>query len=269
MIQYRMFIVLFLLLITSRAYDENLAKYAVNLAQSSYIVSEPNQWNCDTCLPTIINEYVTEKEGVRVLQGYDSYTNTLYASYRGSTNIMNWIDNIQIRKVYPYNDTSIGISKGFYKEYSHVKTQVLYNIETLSKKYEVYNLLLTGHSAGASMATLLAYDILTLYPQYNVKYLITFGSPRVGNDEFANKMKKSNIVSYRVTHYYDIVPHVPEEVLGYLHISNEIWYNEQNSAYIICNDNELEDDLCSNTCAPTHCTSIDDHLYYLNVTMGS
>lgn len=64
-----MFIVLFLLFITSRTYDEKMAKYVVNLAQSSYIVSEPNQWNCDTCLPTIINEYVAEKEGVRVVQG--------------------------------------------------------------------------------------------------------------------------------------------------------------------------------------------------------
>jgi hypothetical protein len=264
-----MFIVLFLLFITSNAYDENLTKYVVNLAQSSYMVSDTNQWNCDTCLPTITNEYVTEKEGVRVLQGYDSYTNTLYASYRGSTNIVNWIDNIQIRKVYPYNDTSVGVSKGFYKEYNHVKEQVLNNFETLSTKYELHNLLLTGHSAGASMATLLAYDILTLYPQYNVKFLITFGSPRVGNDDFANKMKNSNIESYRVTHYYDIVPHVPEEILGYLHISNEIWYNEKNSEYSICHDNVKEDDLCSNTCAPTRCTSIDDHLYYLNVTIGS
>lgn len=258
-----------ILFVLSQSYDENLAQYIVNLAQSSYIVSNSNDWSCDTCLSNIINEYVTEKEGVRVLQGYDTYTQSLYASYRGSTNIVNWIDNIQIRKVYPYNDTSIGVSKGFYKEYTHVKDQVLNNFELLSKKYNTKQMLVTGHSAGASMATLLAYDILTLYPQYNVKYLITFGSPRVGNSEFVSKMKKFNIESYRVTHYYDIVPHVPEEVLGYLHISNEIWYNEKNSEYTVCNDNIGEDDLCSNMCAPTHCTSIDDHLYYLNVTMGS
>jgi len=82
-------------------------------------------------------------------------------------------------------------------------------------------------------------------------------------------MNGYDYTSYRVTHYYDIVPHVPEEFMGYSHISNEIWYNEENSEYTICNDKMDEDDNCSNSCSPTKCTSTSDHLYYLNVTMGN
>ena len=33
--------------------------------------------------------------------------------------------------------------------------------------------------------------------------------------------------------------------------------------------NNEEDSLCSNSCGPLHCTSIDDHLHYLNITMGT
>ena len=82
-------------------------------------------------------------------------------------------------------------------------------------------------------------------------------------------LNKYNYISYRVTHYYDIVPHIPEEFMGYSHISNEIWYNEINSIYNICNDNVNEDSKCSNSCAPTKCTSTSDHLYYLNISMGN
>ena len=120
------------------------------------------------------------------------------------------------------------------------------------------------------MGTLLGYDIVTLFPEYDIKYFVNFGSPRVGNEFFVDNFHSYDITSYRITHYYDIVPHVPEEFLGYLHISNEIWYNEANTEYKICDDtNGEEDDTCSNSCAPLHCTSTKDHLNYLNVQMGN
>ena len=78
-----------------------------------------------------------------------------------------------------------------------------------------------------------------------------------------------NINSIRVTHYYDMVPHVPEEFLGYRHISQEVWYNEPNTEYTLCDDeNGSEDDNCSNSCSPTKCTSTSDHLDYLQIKMG-
>ena len=101
--------------------------------------------------------------------------------------------------------------------------------------------------------------------------VINFGSPRVGNPEFVASFNQyaSSIIHYRITHHYDIVPHVPEELLGYLHISNEVWYNEDNTKYKTCSDsNGEEDKTCSDSCSPTHCTSTSDHLNYLNVTMG-
>jgi len=58
--------------------------------------------------------------------------------------------------------------------------------------------------------------------------------------------------------------------VSYEHVPSEIWYNENNSKYTLCHDsNSIEDPDCSNSCSPVHCTSTDDHLYYLNVTMGN
>ena len=253
------------------AYDPALSKHCVNMAQSSYMVSSPEQWNCITCEPSIKLEYVVEENGARALQGYDSHTKSIFVAFRGSSNIQNWLDNIQISKISPYNDKSIDVEKGFYKAYTYVKDGLINNLPGLAKKYHTNSLLITGHSLGAAMATLMAYDIVTLFPNYKLSYLINFGSPRVGNPAFVNSFNQyaHSFTHYRITHYYDIVPHVPEEILGYLHISNEIWYNEDNTVYKICNDLTGEEDkTCSDSCSPTHCTSTSDHSNYLNVTMG-
>lgn len=251
------------------SYNENIAIHGVNLAQAAYSVSNLNDWNCKTCDSSVILTDIVEKNGVKALQGYDSYTDCIFTSFRGSSNIQNWISNIQISKVNPYNDTAIAVSKGFYKDYNYIKSDLMDNLSMLKREYNTNNVLLTGHSLGAALATLMAFDILNEFQNYNLKYLTTYGSPRVGNKEFSSIMNGYDYTSYRVTHYYDIVPHVPEEFMGYSHISNEIWYNEENSEYTICNDKMDEDDKCSNSCSPTKCTSTSDHLYYLNVTMGN
>lgn len=249
-----------------RAYDEQIAKACVNLCQASYCVTDT--WSCLTCDATAKLEYVVTKADSKAVQGYDSQTQALFTAFRGSTNTHNWIENIQAWRIAPYNDSSITVDKGFYKAYQYIKDALFVNLETMASKYNTRRVLVTGHSLGAAMATLMAYDI-QLSNQYDIQYLVTFGSPRVGNNNFAKKIDSFPITSFRVTHYYDIVPHVPEEILGYLHISNEIWYDETNSAYKICSDSAGEDDTCSNSCSPIHCTSTSDHLYYLNVSMGS
>ena len=88
------------------SYNENIAIHGVNLAQAAYSVSNLNDWNCKTCDSSIILTDIVEKKGVKALQGYDTYTDCIFTSFRGSSNIQNWISNIQISKVNPYNDTS-------------------------------------------------------------------------------------------------------------------------------------------------------------------
>tara|TARA_Y100001970_G_scaffold203607_1_gene247832 strand:+ start:3273 stop:4082 length:810 start_codon:yes stop_codon:yes gene_type:complete len=251
------------------AYDEILTKRAVDLAEASYCISTIDNWNCTTCDNNIFLTNVIEKKGVRALQGYDSITDCLFISYRGSSNIENWIDNIRIKKISPYNDSNIKVAKGFYNEHNVIKSDLIDNLSILTDKYKTKNIFLTGHSSGAALATLMGFDILSMYTNYNLLYLITFGSPRIGNKDFSYFFNDYNITSYRVTHNNDMVPHLPEEMFGYLHISNEIWYNEENSEYKICNDKYNEDSTCSNSCSPLHCTSTSDHLNYLNISMGN
>jgi len=250
-------------------YNENLALTSINLCQASYCV-DTYEWDCATCEDDNKLEYIIENHGAKALMGFNIEYQNIFVAFRGSENILNWLDDIQFRKISPFEDENIKVEKGFYKAYQYLKPDLVNKLNMLKVKYNTNNILLTGHSLGASISTLFAYDILNDYDDYVLNYLITFGSPRTGNSYFVEDFKQYNLIHYRITHYYDMVPHVPQELLGYLHIPSEIWYNEENSIYQLCNDNyETEDNLCSNTCGPLHCTSTDDHLYYLNVSLGT
>mgnify|MGYP006105098587 CR=1 FL=1 len=252
------------------AYDEKISKLCVDLSQAAYCAENINEWNCITCDKDIILEYIVLRNDNKAIQGYDKVTDTIFTAFRGSSNIQNWLNNIKLKKISPYNNSNIQVEKGFFNQYNYLKPEIIENLSMLSKKYNTNKLLITGHSSGAAIATIMTYDILNFYNNYKIVHLFNFGSPRVGNKNFVEDFNNYNISSYRVTHYHDMVPHVPEELLGYHHISNEIWYNRENSEYTICNDyNNAEDSHCSNSCSPSHCTSIDDHLYYLNVSMGT
>lgn len=266
--------ILFLFILLSygyATYDQDLAKTAVNISQSAYCMSPDSNWNCKTCDSDNIYEGSIVKNGEQVIFGYNTFYDVLFVGFRGSSNIENWISNLHVKLIHPYStDTDIGVDQGFYNLLDSIKEDVYKKLDTLTDKYNTKNILVTGHSLGAAIATLFSFDILYESNNYNINYLITFGSPRVGNEDFITKFNSYHIYSNRITHYYDIVPHVPEEKLHYRHISQEIWYNEENTNYIVCNDTDNEeDDSCSNSCAPVRCTSTSDHENYLNITMGN
>ena len=49
----------------------------------------------------------------------------------------------------------------------------------------------------------------------------------------------------RITHYKDVVPHLPPKWTGYYHTATEIYLNtESGSSYIICNGSG-EDSSCA------------------------
>lgn len=245
-------------------YDERIAKTAVNISQAAYCVSDTN-WTCATCDKTNELYSMIERHGERCLIGYNTEMDSLFVSFRGSVDLLNWLDNVQIQKIKPYDDTNIEVEKGFYKAYQYLKPDVMHSLNIMKTTYPTKKLLLTGHSLGAALATLMAFDVLY---DYDI-YLYTFGSPRVGNQHFVKSFPTTSH-TYRITHYYDIVPHTPPESFGYQHIPHEIWYTEDNNMYKICYDNYSKEDIeCSDSCAPVHCTSTSDHLNYLHIPMGS
>ena len=263
-------IVFGLLQITSSyVYHQDLAEGSLHLAQASYCVNNTLEWRCPTCTSENILDQVITNRGSQAIVGINNPTNSIFVAFRGSENIQNWINNMKIFKIAPYLEyPDIAVEKGFYESYTYISSEIEECVLDLSAKYHTNKIVITGHSLGGAMASLYAFNIMINGPStLIIDSVITFGSPRVGNEMFVKMYNFYAVPSFRITHYYDIVPHVPEELLGFQHVSEEIWYNEPNTDYKICA--ETEEASCSDSCAPLHCTSTSDHMHYIGITMGS
>lgn len=74
------------------------------------------------------------------------------------------------------------------------------------------------------MATLFYMDLLEKQGLTNMK-LMNFGSPRVGNDEWAEYASNKIVSKSRVTHHKDMVPHCPMHE-RFTHISGEYYQDD-------------------------------------------
>jgi hypothetical protein len=81
-----------------------------------------------------------------------------------------------------------------------------------------HDLIVTGHSLGAAMATLCA----SIVP---CSWLVTLGSPRVGDESFVSSVKAINV--RRIVDCCDIVTRLPPPVAGYTHLSTPIYIDRQ------------------------------------------
>ena len=183
----------FLSTLTQTFIFENLLYTSLNLSQAVYCNN--TNWNCLTCSPENMVETIYEDYGEKTLLGYNNQLNTLFASFRGSSNIKNWIDDIQIEHHCIDKTSNICVEAGFYKLYEQLYSFISDEIDKLSHKYQTNQLLLTGHSMGSSIASLFAYNLSKT--NYNIT-LMTFGSPRVGNYEFVQDFISKNITSFRI-----------------------------------------------------------------------
>jgi predicted lipase len=91
------------------------------------------------------------------------------------------------------------VHNGFYDTESKVISSILSTVKDLQAKFPSYSVIATGHSLGAALATLTAFD-LAANGINNVK-LFNYGSPRVGNTAFADWASSGKVPITRATHY--------------------------------------------------------------------
>lgn len=87
-------------------------------------------------------------------------------------------------------------------------------------------LLVSGHSLGAALATLIAMRA----PRAELPtQLVTIGSPRVGNQAFAKAFNASGVEAIRIVNGIDAVTHVPPAnvpLLTYCHVGKEVFIDQ-------------------------------------------
>lgn len=106
------------------------------------------------------------------------------------------------------------IHLGFKDAFSSVEEEIKTRLEPLSD----IPLYITGHSLGGALATV-ATQILEWDSRFadQIAACYTFGSPRVGNDEYDSSIKS---MFYRVVNTTDVVTIVPLLMMGFVHVGD-------------------------------------------------
>ncbi|KAG2523243.1 hypothetical protein JM18_005847 [Phytophthora kernoviae] len=208
------------------------------------------------------------KDNFQGLVGYSRLYDAIVIAFRGSMDVTNWLDNLTFlkRRAYP-QFPGVMVHQGFYWAWQSVAGQVLTILQPLQRLYPHAKLLVSGHSLGGAVAAICAFE-LEYIQNMSVQALYTFGKPRVGNTNFSGRLRNASMEVYRLTHFNDAVPHLPPTWTGFEHTTQEIFYDEFSASYRSCSQSDGEDPTCSNTCSPFSCTSVVDHLTYLNITMS-
>ena len=165
-----------------------------------------------------MTDFIVAPLGVPQLYGYlarGGQPEQQVVALRGTADILEWWDNIHFLPVSFSNTVKNGgnVAQGFYDIYRTLTTTdpqqqagVAANqlVEAIDPDIP---LVVTGHSLGAALATLLVADLAAntaLEPQ-----AWTFASPKVGDSGFAATYGLHSTVSWRIYNILDVIPQVP------------------------------------------------------------
>ena len=152
---------------------------------------------------------------------------SLYVVFRGTSSKKDAQNDASIDKV-PFILEGDKVHIGFKSSWDAVKDIV---IKTIDKMSGYDKIVVCGHSLGAAVATLCAYNLSHVY-DINIE-CCTIGSPRVGNKTFKNNYDSRKIKTLRIVHNNDVVTHSP--FIGYYHVNHmlRIDYNGNIKKFMI------------------------------------
>lgn len=144
---------------------------------------------------------------------------TLYISFRGTNSLTDVKHDLDYRSI-PLDDEheSILIHAGFRNKFKSVQDLLLEQIEDYLGEFD--KIVFTGHSLGGALAQVAAPVIGEQFPSKTVEVL-TFGAPRVGNEDFVEFYNTYVDINYRITNDRDPVPALPFES-RFSHVSHAI-----------------------------------------------
>lgn len=167
----------------------------------------------------------TDEEEIKRLGRRD-----IVVAWRGTVTYLEWIADLKdiLHSANFGGDPAIKIELGFYDLYTKkedscnfcafsAREQVLAEIERLLEYYdgEEISITFTGHSLGAALATISAYDVAELglnLLDTGAKIPVTvfsFSGPRVGNLKFKERCEELGVRVLRIINVHDKVPTVP------------------------------------------------------------
>ncbi|KAI1761343.1 alpha/beta-hydrolase [Hypoxylon sp. FL1150] len=205
------------------------------------------------------------------IQGFVSTDDTnqlIVVSIKGSESVRNWIADLTFIAVPCDLVDDCLVHDGFLTAYNEIAEDLLAGVANATAAYPTYKTIFTGHSLGGAVSTLAAGYARK---QGFAVDIYSYGSPRVGNEEFVSFVTAQPGLESRVTHLDDPVPRLPPIVLGYRHTSPEYWLSdgEANTTVYAAADVDVCDGFANVDCnGGTTGLDADAHVYYFEHISG-
>ncbi|KAJ3491706.1 hypothetical protein NLI96_g520 [Meripilus lineatus] len=191
--------------------------------------------------------------------GYWPPENSIVVAYEGTdpTKIYSMLTDLDFvrrplnRTLFPGIPANVLVHRGFADQHEMTATIVLSEVKKLLSSKNAQKVILVGHSLGGALSELAAlYMTLNLPSNVHVKG-VTYGTPRVGNSEFAKFFNSKVHDFYRINNERDLIPLVPFIEMGYRHPHGEIHIISPNNA-VACpwNWNDAFSPLCTSGAVP-------------------
>lgn len=159
------------------------------------------------------------------------YNGMLSITFRGTESARDIITDLNIIQVkmpikYMMENNQPEVHWGFYNQFSELKPEIDEIIEEYRETNNNFNkeIIFSGHSLGGALATIAALNYGMEYPDLQVN-CVTFGSPRVGDEKFANYFNKIVKNSYRFVNDNDPIPCIPT-AWRYQHVKGCVWLHQ-------------------------------------------
>ncbi|CBX94471.1 similar to lipase [Plenodomus lingam JN3] len=155
----------------------------------------------------------------------DHSNKLIVVSFRGSSTIDSWLTNLNLEMTPTDICPDCSAHRGFWNSWTDARDRVLPAVKQAGTTYPTYQIVVTGHSLGAAIATFAAAQLRN--SGYTVA-LYNYGSPRIGGTKICQYITDQPGGNYRFTHWNDPVPKLPLLIMGYKHISPEYYIEKRN-----------------------------------------
>ena len=182
---------------------------------------------------------VVERDGLRSVVSYDAALNETIVAFRGTTNLRNWVDNVDLQTVQPWTNTGIRIHRGFWRGHTALRER----LRTILLNRGIgagSHVSATGFSLGGALATVFALDKTHEQDVNDGGAMIsatTFGAPKVGNAFLSKHVASNGPRLIRILHTKDFIPFTPAPAMlnddnthtGYRHAGEMLLYRSNES----------------------------------------
>jgi hypothetical protein len=220
---------------------------------------------------TIVSESSTDEFYVYnyILWRSDEYKKYIIA-FPGTNEILELLKeavNIELVDYGGDNDFKV---VNYFKKVAFELKNLIFSEEVLKdiNDHPGYQIIATGHSLGASVATIILYEAVSKFyidSSLNEPVLITFGQPRIGNEEFVLDFNKKIKNVIRIARDGDIVVSLPYSPIKnpYRHLGGLILVNKDMTSMTYC-PKDIGEDYEDKECQKSTSVLFKYHTYYFN-----